>query len=343
MQLSYADQMREQQRLYSEQLQLQAPSSQAHLYVIADCAQDALLGAELEGRSAHIRALTPSVRTGPMFLEILPDETTFEWLFEEAKGRRWFITVLSRYSFDEVWGHGRKFTQVNLHDGRQVAMRYYDPFHMLNQGRAFSVEQRLRFFDKFEFVFAEVGDFMFKVQCESDGSLGWSLMSASQPVDEPSSGVWAPPPFDMEGSAAKPLFMLNKRQYEMPVHSNTPLLLEDLEAYVRADFEWRWQTYPPGIARAMVEAGATAAVRDYAIDDLVCLRQFVDLQWRVAPGFHLQPAINALLKDEELSPAQRFDRLWSERYNDAIAAAFDYDDSRHWRLPFPPSAPQPAR
>jgi hypothetical protein len=308
------------------------------LYGVLDAAQDPSVGRHLEGIAFEVRVLSRAGRQGPMLALLESSEKTLDWLFDVAADRRMFIIVVSRLGIDELAAHLRRVGAFRLHDGRIVSFRYYDPAALVTQMLALSAEQRLAFFKGMESVFAEIGDTLARLRCTPDGSIDWTRYDRGN-AKEIEVGRWRTPEFDLSGSATAPMLTLNKRQYEAPILASMPAMVEDCEAYLRDDFEARMKLFPPGILRAMIEMGIVFAIRDYRFDDLVAIRQFVDLQWRVAPGFHRQPQIHALLTDMTLSPQARMEALSEPAYTDAIADAFDFDDVREWGVPLPFDAP----
>ncbi len=335
---NFPDQIRAEQAEFAARLRASDTAAVIRQYVIVDCAQNEMLGAELDGRSRKVRFLARSGRNGAALVAIGPGESTLDWLFANGEGNRWFITILSRYDFEDVWSHARRFTQLRLYDERLVSFRFFDPLILANQTRAFSPEQRKVFFDRFNVIYADVNSHLLRLFVQPDCNISWKILSDAVPLEGSSAGVWSMPQIDLAGSVARTPFRITKEQYERPILLNPQMLMNDLYQCLLPDFETRMRRHIPGLVRAMIEIGANLAIQEYLLDDLECVRQFVDLQWRVAPGFDQEPQINALLRDLSLSPAQRFERLASPAYTDAMADAFGYDSIDYWRLPFRPQA-----
>jgi Domain of unknown function (DUF4123) len=306
-----------------------------NIYVVVDCARHDTLGVELDARFENVKSLAQSERNGPMLAQASIGDPAMRWLQENGGRNRWFITIVTTADFASVWRHARQLTAAKLYTGEVISFRFYDPFTIVTQLKAFSFEQRLFFFSVFQTCFAQIDETLMQFQCDQNGVIAWSRHIAAGTAPEPHNGLESLPVFDVSGSAVRPMFAFNKAQYEKPILSNIVLLVDDLDQYLRPDFDARMNLYPPGILRAMLEMGAQTAFKDYGINDLEGIRQFVDLQWSVAPGFHREPNIHKLLKNSSLSTEERFERLSSPDYTDPIANAFAYDEVKEWRLPLP--------
>ena len=97
--------------------------------------------------------------------------------------------------------------------------------------------------------------------------------------------------------------------------------------------------------RASILAGFKRARRHGLTADQD-LMAYVLLMYRINPNFDQHPQIAAMLGDTSLEPAERWDRIFGEAFDDAWfeASAWEFRDGSYWRDPderpaVPPAGP----
>jgi len=313
----------------------------ARLYVVADCGRDRTIQALLQAlgeESASLyqgEALAEYGDESPWLATAGSHAELWTWLVEEGLGRRWGVFIVSVLPFPELRSHLRKFVKVRTTDGASLFFRFFDPQVLSGHVRVFSKEQRERFYAGIATLGFEVGDQVFlATSLVPDGRLHWR--SVTEPGVEAAigkEGYATLPAVDLAGSAARPVFVFTREQMELPVLLNRPLLIEYLIGYLEDDFRDRMNLYPKGYLHLMIAHSAQLAIETFKIHDLAHIKLFAGLMWRIAPGFHKEPRINAVLRRTDVPARDRFDRILQPDFADAWARATDLRGFRHW-LPF---------
>lgn len=304
-------------------------------YALVDTNQQPNLNIVLDGKSPRTRPLSRTASDGPVLVELEAGGGVANWLLDEKRGQRLAIFLFSSTSFDEMWSHMRRFTKVIKPDGEEASFRFYDPQVFNQYVGVLSAEQRSLLFSRVDRVYAEYGSYLMRTTLAGAGkAIDWQLFSDEVPSGPCEIGGMSLPQIDLTDSRHTPLLRFSKEQYEFPIIFNRPALIADIDAYLREDFEQRMNCYAPGMLRAMIEAGIKQALDVYELRDLVVLRQFAELQWRVAPGFYKQPAIDTLLADTSRTPERRWSTVLSPAYEDALVEAYEFDRMEDWNVQF---------
>lgn len=313
----------------------------ARLYVVADCSRDRTIRTLLQALGEESvslyqgEALAEYGDESPWLATAGPHAELWTWLVEEGLGRRWGVFIVSTLPFPELRSHLRKFAKVRTTDGASLFFRFFDPQVLAGQVRVFSKEQRERFYAGIATLGFEIGDDVFMAaSLLPDGRLQWrSVRGSDDQATIRKEGYATLPDVNLAGSAARPVFVFTREQMELPILINRPLLIEYLIDYLEDDFRARMNLYPKGYLQLMIAHSAQLAIETFRIHDLAHIKLFAGLMWRIAPGFHKEPQINAVLRRTDVPARDRFDRILQPDFADAWARATDLRGFRHW-LPF---------
>lgn len=121
-----------------------------------------------------------------------------------------------------------------------------------------------------------------------------------------------------------------KQQMSQRMLKDRDALVTDIEQHLRRCLPGVVEAYPLGYARSIINESINIALR-FRIDDIENLRMFVDLRWRIAPGYYKEPRINEVLAAGHLTSDQKFELLVTDEYADAWVAAEKYDGEMEWR------------
>ncbi|EJN05780.1 DUF4123 domain-containing protein [Phyllobacterium sp. YR531] len=128
-------------------------SPQLHLYAIVDASRGPMLiPATLDARASRVeclyrgKALEEFGDDTAWVAELLPTESTLDWIVEEGFGKRWAIFATSRLELAAFVSHLRKFTLIEDDEGTHHFFRFYDPQTLRQFLPAFDNQQLARFF-----------------------------------------------------------------------------------------------------------------------------------------------------------------------------------------------------
>ncbi|WP_225768817.1 DUF4123 domain-containing protein [Inquilinus sp. Marseille-Q2685] len=317
----------------------------ARLYVVADCGRDrnirTLLQALAEESACLYQgeALAEYGDEAPWLATAGPHAELWTWLIEEGLGQRWGVFLASRRDFDAVRRHLRRFVKIRTWENQLVFFRFFDPFVWNSQVGFFSEEQRRHLFDGIDLSLTELGDKGFmRLRLEADARFASRIIEPKPEGGlETTDRLQSLPGIDLTNSGIRPYLTLAREQMEAPLLFNRPMLIEHVLDHLRPDHRQRMSFFPEGALRSMINRGVELAF-SYGITDLAHIRLFCDLMWRMAPGFHRQQQINAVLRRTDLPAGRRFDILADDRYADAWVEAEGLRDFKDWfpNLPRPP-------
>ncbi|WP_186002308.1 DUF4123 domain-containing protein [Mycobacterium sp. KBS0706] len=309
----------------------------ARLYIVADAGRDRNIRTLLQGlaeESASLyqgEALAEYGDEAPWLATAGPHGGLWSWLIEEGLGRRWGVFLVSHRDFDSVRRHLRRFVKIRTWEDQLVYFRFFDPFIWNSQVGFLSAEQRRHLFDGIDLTMTELGDQGFmRLRLEADDRFAARIIEP-----KPDGGIATTdrlqslPGIDLAGSGIRPFLTLTRAQMEAPLLFNRPMLVEHVLDHLRPDHGQRMSFFPEGAQRSMVNRGIELAF-SYGISDLAHIRLFCDLMWRMAPGFHRQQQITAVLRRTDLPAERRFDILADDRYADAWVEAEELRDFKDW-------------
>lgn len=122
-----------------------------------------------------------------------------------------------------------------------------------------------------------------------------------------------------------------KKQMGAPILKDRSALIADVVEHLHETTPHVIKAYPPGYLLGIINESLNIAVDELCIDDVVYLRLFVDLRWRIAAGWFRQPAINAVLSDTTQSTEHRFATITGEAFDACWDEAEALDGPEEWR------------
>lgn len=306
-------------------------------FMLLDLGREASLFERLAGfRGRYETLLTgdlavSAARHAPYLLQCTPGDPWLGALIEDGWGWGWFTLLWSHVEFETLLSGFRRMLQVRTVAGKKLLFRFHDPMVLGSYLPALSGPQRVRFFRGVEEYVAELGPrFSCRYRLREDLSIHVTLTEYSHGRLSPEERTLSLPALSLTGSQAAPYMVLTGEQVEAPIILNPPRLIEHIRRYLEPSFRQRMSCYPPGLLVSMLGHGCELALRLYRIRDLANICLFIDLQWRIAPGFHRQPEIHAVLTRVDSPADERFDRLGQAAYDQAWAEAAERTDSSEW-------------
>lgn len=103
------------------------------------------------------------------------------------------------------------------------------------------------------------------------------------------------------------------------LHEESPERIEDLS---------------PDTLREMV-ANGIARARSHGLQSLYNLTAFVSIMFEIAPNFDDEPELRQVLRDDNVSVDERFDKLFEPEHDEAWTRAGKYDGDAWMRAWFP--------
>lgn len=260
-------------------------------------------------------------------------------LVEEGIGNRWAVFVRSSEPFAVLFTHFRKFVRIVDGDGDQIFWRFFDPFVLSSQLPFLTREQRRFFFTGIEGLGTEIGEGCFAFsQLAEDGALqthileahGESLEHSDNRIADVSEIPADLVPISVEGAGIRPMMRLTQSQIDGPLLYNRPALVAHIIENLDEDFEHAIADIDRQVLDQMMSHAISLAMFSYSIHDVEHIELFIDFMFRIAPGWHRQPALNKILSRPDLSTAQKFSSLTEDRMASAWDDAERYDDPREW-------------
>lgn len=126
-------------------------------------------------------------------------------------------------------------------------------------------------------------------------------------------------------------FVLTKKQMGAPLLKDRSALIADVVEHLHDILPHVVKAYPSGYLLAVINESLHIAIDEFAINDVVYLRLFVDLRWRIAAGWFRQPAINAVLREMGQSAEQRFSTITHTSFDAHWDEAETLDGPEEWR------------
>jgi hypothetical protein len=312
-------------------------ASRRSVFAVINAGRDHDFSSRAHARGARCVTLLPDdlapgmARHGPFLLEVDGDGGLANELIESDWGDGALTLVWSSCDLEQLQLHLQRFVRIRTPAGRRVVFRFYDPLTFVSYLPAFSKAQHQLLFSLVDRVLVEVGHAM-----ALDLSMGAAAQIQRGVIQSHGAeitrydDILAPVDIDRSGSCTEPEVAFSAEQMEWPVLANPLMLADQLEAYLEPEHGSRMAFYPRGFLQAMLAHGGMLATLAYGIHRLDDICLFVDLQWRIAPGFHLQPDINEVLRNLKVPAWERFERLVVPRYNQAWIEATRLDDASHW-------------
>lgn len=269
-----------------------------HRYALIDCAVHESAHQELTNRFPNARwhslfEGTPEdelVESSPVLVEVPPQEQErglLQWLLayeRSAPSVSWIDSSLSLPNLGAMLTARMVF---RINDEDLVVLRFWDPRILLGLPSAFDTEQRRHFF-------APV-----------------ATWTAWEPRRQQYYSVTAPP-----DASPEPRFMVSPMALTMAQRDQ--LMYYDKEAlYERIVAHWE-ETCPEAIEgiepdmQREIAIAATARCASYGIHAANDQVLFAGLMMSVSPSFDDHPAVQRGLRDQNIAPDERLDRLIDE-------------------------------
>ena len=325
--------------LYTNDTKATPDEEESYLYALVDASHDGMIASTLQGLASNVRLIMQGEDLeefgdeSPWLVQIKPEENLLDWLLENGWGERWLVFLRSRYSMNVLLEHLQHFVSiVNDESGEELYFRFYDPIILFSHLLVFTQAQRDLFFRKIDHVLMEIGDTIYldlSYPESNEGAIQKQLVESTDAGITVDEGQFSLPNLNVENAQAEPVFIFSKEQLEYPILSNRPLLIDHIEEYLRESYDTRMNCYPKGFLYSMIDHGIELAF-SYRLFDLEHVRLFSELRWEIAPGFHRQPDIHAVLSDDVLSSKAKFNYMTEDRFTNAWMKAMEYDDSNEW-------------
>ena len=136
----------------------QAPL-QAYLLLDAACSPDIAICAEAFSEPARClfdgQAFEDMGDVGPWLIELRRYGDAWDWFVEDGYGQNWGVVIHSRLPMAKLKTHLKKFLKVEADDGEAYFFKYYRPEHFNTYIPVLDAEQRARFMQAIDTVFAE--------------------------------------------------------------------------------------------------------------------------------------------------------------------------------------------
>lgn len=261
------------------------------------------------------------------------------YLVCEGLGRRWSVFAESNLEFAEIFTHFRKFVKVVDGEGDHIFWRFYDPMIIAGQLPFLTAEQREHFLGGIERLGTEMGEHAFAwFRSNGDGRLSTHVLEAdgekldvsdneiSDVKDIPSDLVQ----ISVEGARVRPMMHLTQSQIDAPLLYNRPALVAHVVENLDEEFYPAIAQVDRQVLDQMISHGISLAMFSYAIHDVEHIELFIDFMFRIAPGWHKEPALNQILRRTDLTTNEKFDRMTEDRMTRAWDDAETIDDPREW-------------
>ncbi|MEN3794856.1 DUF4123 domain-containing protein [Fulvimarina sp. MAC3] len=318
-----------------------------HLIVGLDPGRHPQLPAVAKGLSNDARCLYNGVAAdeyglmAPWIVED-PYRTFSEYLIDEYIGENCFVLFLSNISFDEFHMKFRKLVKIVEVEKGERFWRFFRPDGLGTFLPFMTVDQRAAIFSGIKLMGMEVHNDpevgFGAMQFREDGSLATKFLvpMAERPlavrdaiIHDIATSLPNNMKLNLEGAAARPRMTFTTAQMEAPVLFNRPKLIASTIRVLEEDF---------ASAMAVIGERQLAMHISYGIDlamkknlwDVTAIQTFVDLMFRVAPGWHRQRSLAAVLDRSDLAPMEKLELIVTESFNSAWDEAATFNSTDEW-------------